>query len=299
VQSSFAFCGKATVDSSDLEWLRAVAERGSLSAAAKARGVSVSTASRRLDALEAVLGIRLLERSARGVRLTGDGRRIAALAQPALDAVAAIGRAATALKQDGERKTVRVSATEFVVSEVLAPNIAALQATAPVVTLELIGEAAVVSLAERDADIAVRMARPQGNSLFARALPSIELRAFAAPEIIERLKLDAAYTLPVLTYDDSYGRLPEHEWIDHIGQTTEIVLRTSSTRALIQAAVAGVGAALLPTSFARRAGLIELADMTKPFERTPWITVHQDLRRLPHIRAIMNWIAASFRSSFN
>jgi DNA-binding transcriptional LysR family regulator len=182
---------------------------------------------------------------------------------------------------------------------VLAPNIASLQATAPVVTLELIGEAAVVSLAERDADIAVRMARPQGNSLFARALPSIELRAFAEPEIIERLKLDAAYTLPVLTYDDSYGRLPEHEWIDHIGQTTEIVLRTSSTRALIQAAVAGVGAALLPTSFARRAGLIELADMTKPFERTPWITVHQDLRRLPHIRAIMNWIAASFRSSFN
>ena len=241
----------------------------------------------------------MLERSARGVRLTGDGRRIAALAQPALDAIAAIARAATALKQDGERKTVRVSATEFVVSEVLAPRIATLQATAPVVTLELIGEAAVVSLAERDADIAVRMARPQGNSLFARALPSIELRAFAAPEIVERLKLEAAYILPVLTYDDSYGRLPEHEWIDHVARTSEIVLRTSSTRALIQASVAGVGAALLPTSVARSAGLTELVDMTKSFERTPWITVHQDIRRLPHIRATMNWIAASFRSSLN
>ncbi len=299
MQSSFAFCGKVTLDSSDLEWLRAVAERGSLSAAAKARGVSVSTASRRLNALEAVLGIRLLERSARGVRLTGDGRRIASLAQPALDAIAAIARAATALKQDGERKTVRVSATEFVVSEVLAPHIAVLQSAAPNVTLELIGEAAVVSLAERDADIAVRMTRPQGNSLFARALPPIELRAFAAPSVVERLKLDAPYSLPVLTYDDSYGRLQEHEWIDHFARATEIVLRTSSTRALIQAAVAGVGAALLPASFARSAGLIELVDMTKPFQRTPWITVHQDLRRLPHIRATTNWIAKSFRHSQN
>lgn len=287
------------MDSADLEWLRAVAERGSLSAAAKARGVSVSTASRRIDALEAVLGIRLLERGAKGVRLTGDGRRIAALAQPALEAVAAIGRAATALKQDGERKTVRITATEFVVAEVLAPQVAALQATAPNVRLELIGEAAVVSLAERDADIAVRMARPSGNSLFARALPSIELRAFAAPTIVERLRLNAAYPLPVLTYDDSYGRLPEHEWIDHAGRTTEIILRTSSTRALIQASVAGLGAALLPAPFARGAGLIELTEMTKRFERTPWITVHKDLRRLPHIRATMNWIAEAFRRSPN
>ena len=61
------------MDSADLEWLRAVGELGSLSAAAKARDVSVSTASRRLDALEATLGVRLLDRGARGVRLTAEG----------------------------------------------------------------------------------------------------------------------------------------------------------------------------------------------------------------------------------
>ena len=287
------------MDSSDLEWLRAVARLGSLSAAAKARGVSVSTASRRIDALEAVLGIRLLERGTKGVRLTRDGQRIALLARPALEAVAAITRAAIALKQDGKRKTVRVSATEFIVADVLAPQIALLRTEAPDLTLELISEAAVISLAERDADIAVRMGRPIGNSLYAQALASIELRAFAAPAIIERLGLDSAYTLPVLTYDDSYGRLPEHEWVDYTERPTEIVLRTSSTRALMQASITGVGAALLPATIARSAGLIELAEITKHFQRTPWIVVHKDLRRLPHIRTTMNWIADSFRHSLN
>ena len=282
------------MDTVDLEWLRSVAELGSLSAAAKARGVSVSTVSRRLDALEAVLGVRVLERSAKGVRLTRDGRRIASLAQPALEAVAAIGRAAAALKQDGERKTVRVSATEFVVTEVLAPQIAMLQIKAPDVTLELLSEAAVVSLAERDADIAVRMTRPSGNSLFARALPAIELGAFVAPALREKLQLEADWKLPLLTYDDSYGRLPEHKWVEHVGRPTEIVVRTSSTGALLQAAVAGGGAALLPTAFARRAGLVEIEAMSKQFSRTPWITVHKDLRRLTHIRATMGWIAGSF-----
>ena len=85
---------------------------------------------------------------------------------------------------------------------------------------------------------------------------------------------------------------------DSVEGTTRISGLIFSAAVAISA-IAGIGAALLPASFARNAGLIELVDMAKPFERTPWITVHQDLRRLPHIRAIMNWIAESFRQSPN
>ena len=133
--------------------------------------MSVSTASRRLDALERVLGVRLLDRGARGVNLTAEGVRIAALSIPALDALAAIGRAAGSMRRAGTRHNVRVSATEFVVSEILAPHLPELRGVAPDITVELAGETNNVSLAQRQADIAVRLARPVGNSLVAKALP--------------------------------------------------------------------------------------------------------------------------------
>ena len=245
LQICFAYVARAnSKDSDDLEWLRAVGELGSLSAAAKARDVSVSTASRRLDALEAALGVRLLDRGARGVRLTAEGVRIAALAVPALDALAAIGRTAETMRSADTRQTVRVSATEFVVAEILAPRLADLCAVAPSITIELAGETNNVSLARRQADIAIRLARPIGNSLVARALPPTQLDVFATPTLAERMAADSESPLPVLTYDDSYGRLPELTWVDALDRPFEIVMRSSSTRALLQAAQCGTGAAL-------------------------------------------------------
>lgn len=284
------------MDSGDLEWLRAVADLGSLSAAAKARDVSVSTASRRLDALEATLGVRLLDRGARGARLTPEGARVAALSIAALDALAAIKRAATAMRSGGTRHTVRVSATEFVVSEILAPHLAELRKAAPDVTLELVADTANVSLADRQADIAIRLARPVGNSLVAKALAPTRLDVFATPALATSMIGDPAAVLPVLTYDDSYGRLPELTWVDALDRPFEIVMRSSSTRALVQATMAGAGAALLPEAFARRAGLIPFASLDEPLARTPWITVHRDLQRLPRIRSVMRWVASAFRA---
>lgn len=285
------------MDSADLEWLRAVGELGSLSAAAKARDVSVSTASRRLDALEATLGVRLLDRGARGVRLTAEGVRIAALAVPALDALAAIGRTAETMRSADTRQTVRVSATEFVVAEILAPRLADLRAVAPSITIELAGETNNVSLARRQADIAIRLARPIGNSLVARALPPTQLDVFATPTLAAQMAADSESPLPVLTYDDSYGRLPELTWVDALDRPFEIVMRSSSTRALLQAAQCGTGAALLPTSFARRVALVPLAALREPLARTPWITVHRDLQRLPQVRLVMRWIVNAFRAA--
>ena len=285
------------MESSDLDWLRSVCELGSLSAAAKARDVSVSTASRRLDALEATLGVRLLDRGARGARLTPEGARIATLAIPALDALAAIARTAAAMRQAATRQTVRVSATEFVVSEILAPNLSELRASAPTIMVELNGATNTVSLAQREADVAVRLSRPVGNSLVARALPPTTLDVFAAPALATRLASEVGLSLPILTYDDTYGRLPELSWIDALPRPFDIVMRSNSTRGLLQATVAGCGCALLPVAFANRASLTKLDLMQAPLARTPWITVHRDLQRLPRVRAVMRWIENAFRAA--
>src|SRR3954451_11918024 len=110
------------MDSNDLGWLLAVAQAGSLSSAAKSRGVAVSTAARRLDALEAALKLRLLDRRRNGVRLTRDGERIAAMAMSVVEGVGRLELAAAAMR--GSRKeAVVVSASEFIVSDVLTPHL--------------------------------------------------------------------------------------------------------------------------------------------------------------------------------
>ncbi|WP_235902858.1 LysR substrate-binding domain-containing protein, partial [Sandarakinorhabdus oryzae] len=69
-------------------------------------------------------------------------------------------------------------------------------------------------------------------------------------------------------------------------------LATGSTRALLTATQAGAGIGLLPRRMA--AGLIEIPTATPAPPRTPWLTVHRDVQRLPAIRAVSRWISAVF-----
>ena len=279
----------------DLEWLLAIARAGSLSAAAKARGVAVSTAARRLDALEAELKVRLIDRRPGGARLTPEGTRIAALAGPAIDTADRIERAAAAMRS-GSQLPVSVSATEFVVSGILAPALPRLWAKHRGLSITLRSQADLVSLASRDADLAIRMSRPRGASLMARKLPLLRLGLFASPAYLggrspDGLRLGEER---LLVYDDSYGPLPEREWVDAGGFAPAVALRTGSTRALVAAAEAGGGIALLPAVVARPRGLVEVPAPTVLPGRTPWLIAHRDLRRLPPIRAVHAWIVETF-----
>jgi DNA-binding transcriptional LysR family regulator len=284
------------VQSDDLEWLLAVLRYGSLSAAAKVRGVAVSTAARRLAALEASLGIRLIDRRMNGSRLTAAGERIAALAEPAVEARARIARAAAAIRDGDGREAVRVSATEFIVSDVLAPALHLLWKRHPEINIVLRAQADVVSLAGRNADIAVRMAQPEGNSLIAKKLKPLRIGLFASEAYLAGRAVTAANLGQerLLVYDDSYGRLPELDWITTIGLDGAVALRTGSTRALLTAAISGVGIALLPASFARLESLVEIELPLDLPNRTPWIVVHQDLKRDRIVRRIHAWIIEAF-----
>jgi DNA-binding transcriptional LysR family regulator len=284
------------MDSGDIDLLLSVAQTGSLSGAARRLGVAVSTIGRRLDALEATLGLRLVDRRMNGARLTPGGERIAALAEPVAEGLARIGRAAAAMRQGGGRESVVVSATEFIVSDVLAPALPRLYDQHPGITVTLRSEAALVSLAAREADVAVRMSRPEGNSLLAKKLPEQRLGLFASAAYVSerdpaRLELRLE---KLLVYDDSYGRLPELDWLGAAGLEASVALRTGSTRALVAATAAGAGIGLLPDWAGRLAGLVEIPPPADIPGRSPWLIVHRDLRRLPSIRAVHAWIVRAF-----
>jgi DNA-binding transcriptional LysR family regulator len=285
------------LDANELDDLVAVAHAGSLSGAAKQRGVAVSTIARRIDALEANLRLRLLDRRADGVRLTPEGARIAELAEPLAEQIARVARAAEGLRAGTLATPVRVTATEFVVSDILAPALPRLWAAGATFPVHLRSQGDIVSLAARDADVAVRMSRPEGASLIARKLGEIHMGWYAAPTLLagrDPAAIDLAGER-LLAYDDSYGRLPELDWMHAQGLAGALAMRTGSTRGLLTAARSGGGVALLPTLFGDRdVGLVCVDKPASLPVRTPWLIVHRDLRHLPNIRAVSRWIVATF-----
>lgn len=288
------------LDLADIEVLLGVARSGSLSAAAKRQGVAVSTVARRLAGLEAALRLRLVDRRATGAQLTPAGARLAALAAPLGDQLAVIARAAEALRAGDGLAVVRVSATEAVIADILAPALPALFAAAPGLRLQLQSQAELVSLAAGGAELAIRMSPPQGASLLAKRLPEQRVGLWASRAWLagrDPGKVDLR-TAPLLAYDDSFGRLPEMAWLDRLGLTGAIVMRTGSTRALVAATATGAGIGLVARIFIHPGDdLVELPTATPAPPRVPWLIAHRDTRRLPPVAAVHRWIVQTFRNS--
>jgi DNA-binding transcriptional LysR family regulator len=297
--SNFAKDKLMSIDPRDLEDLIAIGDAGTLSMAAKRRGVAISTVSRRVEALEAALGLELVDRRADGVRLTERGRAIAQAAEPLSEQLMRIQRVAESLRDGAVQVPVRISATEAVVSDVLAPALHLLWSAGADFPVHFQSQGDVVSLAGRDADLAVRMVRPEGASLYARKLAELKLGFFASQTYL-RGRDPASIDLSderLLVYDDSYGRLPELDWLNREGFTQAVGMRTGSTRGLTTAAIGGGGIAMLPYIFATRgSGLIEIPVARPLPTRQPWLIVHRDLRRIKSIQLTQKWIVQCFAS---
>lgn len=287
------------IDPQDLNDLIAIRDAGTLSAAAKERGVAVSTVSRRIETLEAMLGVQLVDRRTDGVRLTQNGLAIAEAAEPLAEHLLRVRRLAASLSKGAITVPVRISATEFVISDVLAPALNRLWESGADFPVHLQSQADIVSLAGRDADLAIRMVRPDGASLYARRLADIRLGFFATLNYLagrSPAEIDLQ-SEKLLIYDDSYGRLPELDWIARQGLSDAVVMRTGSTRGLLTAAQSGAGIALLPSAFAARSGALVSIPLPAGLPtRQPWLIVHRDLRQLPAVRIVQKWIVSAFAS---
>ena len=285
-------------DPLDLAALVALARHGTLSAAARRGGVAVSTMSRRIAALEAATGLALVDRRSRGAVLTEAGRRLAEAAQPLARQLDQVEAEVAALRGGVAQRPVRLSATEFVIAEVLSPRLGVLLADRGHPGVVLQSEAEVVSLAARQADIAIRMARPEGASLVIRKLPPLPLSLHAARSYLgERQAVADLSTERLIAYDDSYGPLPETAWIERQGLGAALALRSGSTRALLNAALAGVGIALLPDAVAARyPELVRLDGGPRLPPRQPWLAMHRDLQRDRAVRRIADWAVDCFRA---
>ena len=141
------------------------------------------------------------------------------------------------------------------------------------------------------------MARPDGATLIARKLPPIAQGLFASAAYLGQRKpaeVDLAQER-LIVFDDSYGRIPEMDWLRQTGLTGAVAMRTASIRAMLNIAIAGGGVALLPAPFAKRAGLIEIPLGVAIPSRAPWIVCHRDTRRLRNVSTVHGWLVDAFK----
>lgn len=242
----------------DLVVLLEVARTGNLSSAATALGLTHSTISRRLDALEATVGAPVVSRTTRGCHLTELGRSLL----PAAESVErAVTTARHALARDGDGAEgelaglVRVSAPEAFAAVYAAPALAALRRRHPRVTVELTAATRPI-VHGSGADVEVGVGEPLSPRVRTIDIAAYELGLFAAPAYLD----DAGRPRSLAELDDhalvyyveGSLRVSDLQLVDRLFAKRAVQLGSTSVFAQLEAARAGAGIALLPKFLARR-----------------------------------------------
>jgi DNA-binding transcriptional LysR family regulator len=277
----------------DWKWLETfvrAAEKGSLSAAAATLGTSQPTASRNLRCLEEQLGARLFVRHSRGLELTERGLELFAAARSLDEGVQAVFRKAAGLREE-PAGTVRISVSEPMGVYVLPPCFAKLREDFPKLALELVIDNAVANLSRRDADIAVRMFRPEQLALVARRVGAVRLGLFATRGYLRRTGVPRSvddmreHTLVGSDRDLGWARA-----ITAVGLSpADFKFRTDSLVAQVAAILHGVGIGGMHARIAARHPTLVrvLPDLAlEPVDA--WLVMHEDLRNSPAVRTVFD-----------
>lgn len=280
---------------SDLRHFLAIARGGNLSAAARLLKVDQTTVGRRLAVLEQELGARLFDRTPTGFRPTAVALRIL----PAEEAVEAEALRVERLASGEDLRPsgpVTVTATDSFLVHNVMPWLAAFQERHPEIELHLLSGYESLSLVRRDADVAIRLVRPQEPSLRARKVAAIGVVPFASRTYLERrgpVRLDAGLQgHAVIGYAQDSRRWPESKWLDVHAAKATVPVRLTSILGLLQAAREGLGVALLPAYFGHLyPELVPLRDALPELERTVWLVFHEDLAHNARVRAVVDFLA--------
>jgi DNA-binding transcriptional LysR family regulator len=267
-----------------------VVNEGGFSAAARALGLPKSSVSRAVALLEEQLGVRLLQRSTRKVRLTGAGT---AFYEGASRGISGLEEAAAAVSdmQSALRGLIRITAPGDAGVWLLEPLISRFVLEHPGVHVETVLTGRVVDLVEEGFDLAVRASRTLDPSLIARRLKSPEVGLFAAPAYLARRGTPARVT-DLAEHDCVLFRAVRGrtEWtlIGPGGPETVEVSGSigSDDFAYVRAALlSGVGIGLLPSFLCPRGADGEVLQRLLPayLAPTPPLNlVYPSARYLPH-----------------
>lgn len=294
------------LDWSDLRHALAVADAGTLSAAARQLGVNASTVLRRIDALEARLGTRLFDRGRNGYVPTEAGQFVVAQARRMADQADAVERH-VAGRDRALTGLLRV-ATAFVLMDHLLPApLAAFARDYPGIEVEVVENASLADLARRagdasaplasrEADVAMRLSPQVAENLFGRQLGSAPCRVYAlrgAPELPQSPQPLATLLrdVPWVAFErDNRSRVYDR-WMQRQLASARVRVRVDIFNAAAAMLRTGIGVGVLPTFMEPRyPELVAVSDPIPELAVPVWMLTHPDLRGSARVRAFMQHV---------
>jgi DNA-binding transcriptional LysR family regulator len=273
------------MDWNDLRYVLTLSRAGTLAAAARRLNVNQTTVARRLDAIQRALGVRLFERVDGAFHPTKAGEAAIAHAARMEQHTAALERGVRNVDHE-VAGSVRLTAVPVLINRLVVPALPELQARHPGLRLDLVADSRNASLTRREADVALRLARPEaGRSVLTRRLGQLDYAVYGARD-------GSPSQLPWVTYEEGSAHLPQARWIEMASRGEAMApLSVNDAEALFQAVSAGLGKSLLPCFVADGAmGLRRLSGAKAVLSREVWLLTHAELRRQARMTAVVDWL---------
>lgn len=280
----------------------AVAETGSLSAAARQLDQSQPTLGRQIKTLERRLGVALFDRHARGLTLSTDGEELLPHAMRMREAFSALTLVSAGQAAD-LTGSVRVTASVFVSNFVLPEILAELRQIEPQIQIELVPNDGSQNLLFREADIALRMYRPTQLDIVTAHVTDLPLGCFAATDYIRRKGRpgtpDDLRHHDLIGYDNSDIILRAMRALGWPASRDDFALRCDDQAAYWQLVRAGCGVGFSQVAVGQADPAVEQLDLGLEIAPLPmWLAVHETLYRTPRVRRIWTLLTTALHSRF-
>ncbi len=270
----------------------AVARHGTLSSAAAELNLGIATLSRRIERLEAAIKLPLFVRLQRGYQLTEDGADLIEKAE-ALEAAAqafSLG-AVTQAQMTGK---VRLATAENLATGLILPALPEFRAQYPELSVEIVTDISTANLHRRDADLAVRMIRPERGNVTLRRIGTLGYGLYSSSDYAARREsnpdLGSFDSDDFITWSEMQSHLPAAQWIERILRGRQPALTTTSLAAQVAASKAGLGLAMLPHFVAQDAGLVCIASDIG-IDQPIYLVIQSDLARSRRTRALADFLS--------
>jgi len=273
----------------------AVLDAGSLMGAARRLQAQQPTLSRHIAELELQLGAPLFERTGRGVTPTATGLAIAEAARQMEEGASALARS-LAKSRGATTGTVRITTSQVAATWLLPPLLARLQQAEPGIAVELLASNQLTNLLRREADIAVRMVRPEQGSLVARKLAEVEIVAAAHQSYLDRAgtprRPQELLAHRLIGYDRDETIVRGFAAMGLSLQRESFALRTDDQVAYGRLVATGAGIGFVARYNIRHwPGVVALLPQLGIPALPCWLAVHREIRSNRLVRRVYDFLA--------
>jgi DNA-binding transcriptional LysR family regulator len=279
------------LDWNDLRTVLAVARTGSLAGAARELDVQHSTVFRRLEEAEARLGARLFERARSGWVPNAQGEA-AARAAAEMEVVALGAERAISGADERLAGVIRIATSELLAGHLLPPLLANFLGANPGIEIEADVSNLSVDLTRREADLALRATTQPPENLVGRQVAELRYAVYAGKTLLKgQRSAPVLQELPWLGFDERISHFAIAKWMRDALPQVRPRLRVDSLSALLRAAVAGVGAVILPVfAGAQEPGLLRITPVIEGPVMGLWLLSHPDVRGNARVRALSSFL---------